>query len=198
MRSARSCRRRSRPSPAGRRSVATRPWRAAAARRARGGRGGRGGRAAGSLAGRMPRHQRSDHRWERAEGVFGRLSGPLVRPWFRAKQGAAHAGRKARHRTDAGLSPALLDPAESGSVAESAPWATERQSGPGDEQGQPTWPVRASPPCQGVDRARCWQPATVLIARPTGTSGCRSRRTRRCSQGRPARRACRGCTTRAG
>ena len=41
-------------------------------------------------------------------------------------------------------------------------------------------------------------PTTFLIVRPTGTSGCRSRRTRRCSQGRPAPRACRGCSTRAG
>ncbi len=40
--------------------------------------------------------------------------------------------------------------------------------------------------------------APALSGRPTGTSGCRSRRTRRCSRGMPRARACRGCTTRPG
>jgi hypothetical protein len=35
-----------------------------------------------ALAGRMPRQQRSDHRWERAEGVFGRLREPWISSWF--------------------------------------------------------------------------------------------------------------------
>jgi hypothetical protein len=38
----------------------------------------------------------------------------------------------------------------------------------------------------------------ALIGRPTGTSGYRSRRIRRCSRGTPAAPACRGCTRRAG
>ena len=40
--------------------------------------------------------------------------------------------------------------------------------------------------------------SAALSGRPTETSGCQSRRTRRCSQGTPAAKACRGCTTRAG
>ena len=55
-----------------------------------------------------------------------------------------------------------------------------------------------SPPAQRSEADARDRLTTVLIARPTGTSGCRSQQTRRCSQGRPARRACRGCTTRVG